>query len=488
MLRPAYHDAVPGLPPFLIAAVLGLLLAGCGLPLPWSLLTPIPLAVLFAFVATAETPRQVASRMGWAGTAYCAVQLWWLAAFLAKLFGNPVLGAVSVVLFALEGAFFAGMAYLVAACFRSRIARVWGLAGGWVLLEWLRFLGPLAFPWPTLGYTLLPTPAIQIADLGGVLLGSVLVVATAAALVSLRWDSPRPYVALTLTWLAVLLYGVTRSPGQGPVGSFLVIRTTIDQFSGEDPDELFQASQRLTRRDRQPGEVPVWSESALRDPALLTQTSSPGLYGLSLASPRRNTVTAWSGTEITSQTDKARPVPFGEYFPFHDTAPALYRWLEQRLGFNLGPNLSPARRITALTLQGVQYGAYVCYDSVFPWVARTLAQQGATLLVNPSNDGWYEGWGVQQHFSMGRVRAIETRRWLIRSVNEGMAGAVDDLGRPRQLLSRGEGTVHVRPRLLSGQTLYLRLGDLPAVLLAILMLGSACWKEKRGRRERISGR
>jgi len=155
---------------------------------------------------------------------------------------------------------------------RERIARVWGLAGGWVLLEWLRFLGPLAFPWPTLGYTLLPTPAIQIADLGGVLLGSVLVVASAAALVSLRWDSPRPYVALTLTWLAVVLYGVTRSPGQGPAGSFLVLRTTIDQFSGEDPDELFQASQRLTRRDRQPGEVPVWSESALRDPALLTQT------------------------------------------------------------------------------------------------------------------------------------------------------------------------------------------------------------------------
>lgn len=462
---------VPRLPPALLAAACGTLLAACGLPLAWSFLAPLPLAFLLAHVAAAGTPRQVSGRMWWAATAYSAVHLWWLTAFLGKLFGTPALGVLASLLFALEGAFFAAMAFLVARAFRSPAARVWGLAGGWVLLEWLRFLGPLAFPWPTLGYTLLPTPALQLADLGGVLLGSVLVAATAASLVSLRWDSHRPHALLTFAWLAALGYGVTRVPGQGPVQPMLALRTEVDLFNRQSAGEgLLQSSQRLTGAARRPEEVVVWSESVLPDPAFLPTAPANGLYGVSSEGlPRQNRVVAWTGSTITAQTDKARPVPFGEYYPLRGTLAPAWELIERSIGQRL-TNLPPAGTLTPLTLGGVSYGAYICYDSVFPRVARTLVAQGAQVLVNPSNDGWYQGWGVQQHFNMGRVRAIETRRWLVRSVNAGVAGAVDDLGRPVQTLAQGEGALHVRPRLLNGQTLYMRLGDLPALLLAGVLL------------------
>lgn len=472
---------MPPLPPPLTAALLGVLLAACGLPLPWSFLSPLPLALLLAFVAAAPTPRRAAVRMWWAGAAYCALHLWWLTAFLAKLFGTPVLGLLAFALYALEGAFFAGLAFLVTRLFRSPLARVWGLAGGWVILEWLRFLGPLAFPWPTLGYTLLPTPVIQMADLGGVLLGSVLVTATAAALVSVRWGSRWPLRLVTLVWLAALAYGVTRVPGTGPAQPMLVLRTNFDSFgraTGQLTPEGQVAVQRTLSASRMPDEHVVWSETALT-PQTLPAFPAPGLSGLRTFQPDQNEVVSIDAAgRVVDRNLKARLVPFGEYFPLYQALRPAYREIENAIGFELG-SLTPARHLRPLTLNGVTYGAYVCYDSVFPWVARQLVRQGAQLLVNPSNDGWYEGWGVQQHFMMGRVRAIETRRWLVRSVNRGVAGAVDDLGRPVRLLSHGEGAVHVRPLLLRGQTLYTRLGDLPALLLSALLLIYAARLDRR---------
>ncbi|PYE47930.1 apolipoprotein N-acyltransferase [Deinococcus yavapaiensis KR-236] len=406
--------------------------------------------------------------MWWAGTAYFAVQLWWLIPFLGKLFGVPFLGFLATLLYALEGGFLAFVAALVVQFFQSRRARVWALAGGWILLEWTRFFGPFAFPWPTLGYNLLPTPVIQIADLGGVLLGSVLVAATAASLVNVRWGSHRPLVVMTFVWLAALVYGVTRVPGEGPVQPMLALRTTVDQFGAALPrSALFERSRRLTRTERREAEVVVWSESAINDERLLVQAPPDGLYGLSsFVPPRRNTLVAWTGTAVTSQTDKARPVPFGEYFPLRLPLHAAWEVVEKMTGTSL-VSLPAAQALKTLVLNDVVYGAYVCYDSVFPWVARQLTREGAEVLVNASNDGWFAGWGVEQHFLMGTVRAIETRRWLVRSVNQGVAGVVDDLGRPRQLRAFGEGVVHAQPRRLTGQSVYMRLGDVPALLLAL---------------------
>ena len=71
--------------------------------------------------------------------------------------------------------------------------------------------------------------------------------------------------------------------------------------------------------------------------------------------------------------------------------------------------------------------------------------------MNVSNDGWYSGWGVWQHFDMGRVRAIETRRYVLRSVNKGVAAVIDDLGQPVQTLTAGEGVLHAEFPLLSAR-------------------------------------
>jgi apolipoprotein N-acyltransferase len=477
---------VPSVPPPLLALLLGVFLGLCGLPLPWSFLSFVPLAAILAHAASARTLEGVPGRLFWSGVGYFAAQLWWLTAFLGKLFQFPPAGVLAVALFVLEGLFLAVMAYPLARLVRTPQARVWALAGGWVVLEWTRFLGPLAFPWPTLGYGLLPSPAMQIADLGGVLLGSVLVALSAAALGGVvlgGWGRGRPVMVAALCWVAALAYGLTRTAGEGPEHPMLVLRTDFDSFGravGSLPPELQLPAQQAASARRVPGEVLVWSETALTAPAsetTLPQFPGPGISGLGTPRgerPERNSVVAIDAQgQITSREEKAKLVPFGEYFVFYDgVLRPVYRIIENTLNFELA-SAQPAETVQPLTLNGVLYGAYICYDSVFPWVARSLTRQGAQLLVNPSNDGWYDGWGVQQHFMMGRVRAIENRRWLVRSVNRGVAGAVNDLGQPVNTVSSGDTTqaLSVRPRLLTGRSLFNRVGDWPALLLALGLIG-----------------
>ncbi|WP_343760806.1 apolipoprotein N-acyltransferase [Deinococcus depolymerans] len=499
-----------------IAALLGLTLAACGLPLPWSFLSALPLAAILAHAAAAPTRRAVTARLFWAGFGYFALHLWWLGAFLHHLLGAAPLVTV---LYALEAAFLAGMATIAVTLTRTPTGRIWALAGGWVILEWLRFLGPLAFPWPTLGYTLLPTPAIQIADLGGVLLGSVLVTFTAASLAHAwtnrhslnRQEQGRrplaPAVLAAVAWAAALGYGVTRTPGDGPEQPMRVLRVTFDAFeraSGDLTSQKQLAAQTAASLNRPPGSVIVWSEGAISSRGTrptpgqtIPAFPGPGISGVGgyeqLTPPgpdpirqpatyqEINTVTSLdaAGT-VQSVNAKARLVPFGEEFPFRPILDPVYRLIETSLGFTLA-RMTPNPRPTPLTLNGVLYGAYICYDSVFPWVARALANQGAQVLVNPSNDGWYQGWGVQQHFNMGRVRAIETRRWVVRSVNLGVAGTVNDLGQPAQTVDSGQElqALDVRPKLLTGTTVYMRLGDWPALALAALMVAYGVRQDRR---------
>ncbi|WP_291426107.1 apolipoprotein N-acyltransferase [Deinococcus sp.] len=481
MLRPPLH-----LPPAAVSGLLGLALALTLAPLPTGILTPVVLAALLLYAASTATPRGVAGRLFWAALVMNAVHLSWLMAFVGQLLGSPALGVLAFLLYAVEGSFYALMGYLVARLIggvpvlpgpqrlSGVLGRVWGLAGGWVVLEALRFLGPFAFPWPTLGYSLIDTPMIQIADLGGVLLCSVLVALSAAALVQFWHGRTKALWGVVVCWLLALGYGLTRVPGQGIPGQALLQRTAVDAFAKashlQSPEQQFQTYNRLTQDNRQPGEVPVWTETAIQDPALLKLTPMNGIYGVAdLLGSRSNKAVAWTGSAVVGSNDKARPVPFGEYFPLRTQLDPAWRMIEGVTHMNL--ETTPAAvQLSPLTLGGVVYGTYICYDSVFPWVARQLTRQGAQVLVNISNDSWYTGWGVQQHFLMGRVRAIENRRWVLRSVNKGVAGSIDDLGRPRLTLSRGEGVIHARFPLLTTKTLFGEVGDWPALLLALGLL------------------
>ena len=180
--------------------------------------------------------------------------------------------------------------------------------------------------------------------------------------------------------------------------------------------------------------------------------------------------TAQSG--LAARYDKIHLVPFGEFVPYADVF-HFASGLTQAVGtFNRGQTRGP------LTADGHSYGVFLCYESIFGDEVRRFVQEGAEVLTNLSDDGWYGDTSAPfQHINMARMRAIENRRWLLRDTNNGITASIDPNGRVVETMPRNKrGAVAVHFDYLRDTTFYTRHGDLFAYLcavLAVLVLGYA---------------
>jgi apolipoprotein N-acyltransferase len=161
--------------------------------------------------------------------------------------------------------------------------------------------------------------------------------------------------------------------------------------------------------------------------------------------------------------DKMHLVPFGEYVPYKP----LFFFTGHLLD---GLPFVPGTQRRLFHADGHAYGVFICYESIFGDEIRRFVGEGANVLVNVSDDGWYGDTSAPwEHLDMARMRAIENDRWLLRSTNTGITAAIDPEGRITQSMPR-----HVRGSLLasfgynSDETFYTRYGDLVAWICAAL--------------------
>ena len=107
----------------------------------------------------------------------------------------------------------------------------------------------------------------------------------------------------------------------------------------------------------------------------------------------------------------------------------------------------------------------ICYEVVYPSLAREAVAAGSELLTTITNDGWYgHSSAPYQHFEMASMRAIEQGRYLARAANTGISGIVDPYGRvvARSAIFEQVGLV-AEARFLTGRTIYSLIGDVIAV-------------------------
>ena len=96
---------------------------------------------------------------------------------------------------------------------------------------------------------------------------------------------------------------------------------------------------------------------------------------------------------------------------------------------NIG-NFRSGTPVRPLSCQEAAIGVLICFESIFPELAREWTVSGANLLVNITNDAWFgRSSAPWQHLSMSVFRAVENRRSLARSANTGVSAVVDPLGR-----------------------------------------------------------
>jgi len=128
--------------------------------------------------------------------------------------------------------------------------------------------------------------------------------------------------------------------------------------------------------------------------------------------------------EFIGRYEKSHLVPFGEYVPLKPFLPFLAPLVESVGDFTPGTISRP------LAWRQARLGVLICFESIFPDIARKWVKTGANVLVNLTNDAWYGKSSAPYHsLAMSVFRAVETRRSLVRAANTGISGFVDPLGR-----------------------------------------------------------
>ena len=448
------------------------------------------------------------------GVGFFALYLLWLPESFAPYSGG-FFWFLYPPLIAVLGVFWGLVAFTARLLGGRGVGALWLLPAVWVIMEWARTQGPFAFPWGVLGYAWVGTPLAQAADLAGVYGLSLLTLSVLSLLVSPLAYRPQRAVTRSksfravpvsrpkkrLAWTFGLLlaaswlgYGIFRTQTitlAAPKTAVLVQGST-DPYARADSLEAVNSEislyENLTLKARReladPPELVVWPEGVVLDGSLGRGSGREQEVQKSVGSTALitgaaayddavdeyfNSVYSLADARVLSRYDKRYLVPFGEYFPATSVLRPVYSAIFGWFGLEFYQGRTPGAETAPLKLPGTEVAAYICYESVFPQIARTMTAKGAQVLVNISNDAWFGfGQGARQHFSMGNLRAIETRRYLLRDGNDGITALVNPLGQVEAELPRGErGALTVRYGERRGLTPYVRFGDLLVLGLAL---------------------
>lgn len=312
----------------------------------------------------------------------------------------------------------------------------------------------------------------------------------------LRDRLPWPHIAVTAaTVVAVAAYGTVRTadyPAYEKTGSSFsigVLQANIAQevkWAKKAREYTFLTYEKLGKQAVDQGaQLLVWPETSV--PVLFgtahPATARPGRISRRLRVPMLvgapstrtadgverffNSAFLLKSSSIEYRYDKIHLVPFGEYMPFSGWLP-LGPGIASREG-----DYSPGEKMTVMTVPGCPpFSVLICYEVVFPSIARMALNSGARMLMNMTNDAWFGSTAAPyQHLNMARLRSIENRAWLIRCANTGVSAAFDPAGRLVEsvpLNEEGFFVVNVPSQAHAG-SVYSRFGD----FFALGCLGSS---------------
>lgn len=336
----------------------------------------------------------------------------------------------------------------------------------WVGLEYARAHFLTGFPWNLIGVSQYASlRLIQCADFGGIYIVSFLVVManTALALVlsSRRAEIIRPATAMfafLLIFYLSLEYGrarLARLPATTTVIRAAAIQPNVPQqlkwsekWAGDICSRLKKAMAEVCR-EKSPDLI-VWPETALPDFIQFSEPSrelvadalshkTPLLIGM-MDYADLNGKTNYFNSSFLYLPGEAKPqvyakrhlVPFGEYVPLGNYLSFLRAITEIYDDFTAGEK----NVIFRLNGTGQKFSVLICFEDILPCLARECVKAGARLLINQTNDAWFDpSWASRQHMSHCVFRCVENRVACLRASNTGMTCLIDRCGVIRSTLA-----------------------------------------------------
>jgi apolipoprotein N-acyltransferase len=286
---------------------------------------------------------------------------------------------------------------------------------------------------------------------------------------------------------ACLFYGHTRlqefRDPAGPRLSTLLVQPNIPQDLKWDPAYLDATMQRLflLSTAQAPGETDliIWPESATPfffqdEPAYHAQVartlkhSNAWLLFGSPSHTQSNSRTFYHNSAFllrpdgsgAGRYDKMHLVPWGEYVPLQRLFPFINRLVSGIGDFSSGTG------IKLLPAGDTKLAPLICYEIIFPNLARQFVKMGGHCIVNITNDAWFgQTCAPYQLLSMAVLRAVENKRFLVRAANTGISAAIAPTGEiVAQTELFTETALQATIIALDQLTLYCRMGDVFAGL------------------------
>ena len=361
----------------------------------------------------------------------------------------------------------------------TRLFGVLALAGAWVLIEWTRTWVLTGFPWLPLAASQWERSSIlQIAAFtgaGGISFVLMLMNIGFAAyghrlffetnLRGIKKRSQEFFLAVfgLLVCLSIHVQeSVNRYYYTEPVGRFGFVQPDVPQEVKWDPSQsvstvetLQKATQAAAKRrpdlilwpeavtpwavrgdetveafvedTARQAKVPILMGSIAIEPPLPGETEEGWYNGVFLVDPVKGVNDSYYA--------KRHLVPFGEYVPMR----SILGWLEKIVPIG-GDFQTRQGAQTMLINMGGQFlvtGPLICYEDTFPALARSSVRSGSDILVVLTNNGWFgEGGAAEQHAAHSVLRAVETRRPVLRIGNAGWSGWIDEFGVVRAVLQK----------------------------------------------------
>jgi apolipoprotein N-acyltransferase len=184
-----------------------------------------------------------------------------------------------------------------------------------------------------------------------------------------------------------------------------------------------------------------------------------------------NTALLISADKPTQIFHKSKLVPGAEMTPFSSILKPFFENFPIELGGTIG-NFGVNDSIFNLRTHQGDIASMICYESVFGAYVSEFVNKGADWICIITNDGWWkETYGHQQHNAYARLRAIENRRFVVRSANTGISSVINPQGRVEQFLLYGEsGIIEASIIKSSKLSFYSRYGDYIGRLASFLAI------------------
>ena len=403
-----------------------------------------PFALTPLLIALLREPRPLRRfLLGYStGVVYWFGVCYWIQGVLERYADLGVFGSwATFLLFCVLKAIHMGLFSMLAAIVLQEWYAIPVVAALWVGIE--RTHGNFGFAWLALGNAGIGMSLpLRMAPFLGVYGLSFLFVmmGTGAALVLLRRGRKE---LLWLTPVFGLFLFPALPPPEPPTETAVVVQPNVSEDQQWTPVSAELMRERLVTLSlesavRSHPRIILWPETPgpiyyYRDPALrqavtdLTRvTNAYLLFGTVSETPQgaplNSAVLLRPDGELVDRYDKINLVPFGEFVP------KVFDWVN-RVTKEAGDFVS-GTRLVVFPMNDHRLGAFICYESVFPSEIRQFVKQGADLLVNISNDGYFGHTAArEQHLLIARMRAAENRRWLLRATNDGISAAIDPAGR-----------------------------------------------------------